>query len=74
MAAFGFYLRAAAHDPRSCLIRGFVSDAGGVPVVYGSPATTRLAAALLVNADAPRHPLEGGGPVWLEQFVRRHAP
>ena len=75
--AFGFSfgrrptIRVRKLDPRVCVRRR-----RGVPVVYGSvPATTRLAAALLVQT--PTHPdtlwKEEAG-VWLEQFVRRHAP
>jgi len=75
--AFGFYLRAAAHDPRSYLIRGFVSDAGGVFRSFTDRFRQRLGWPRRSSYQTPTHPdtlWKEEARVWLEQFVRRHAP
>ncbi len=75
--AFGFYLRAAARDPGSYLIRGFASDAGGVVRSFADRLRQRFGWRRRSSYETPTHRdtlWKEEARVWLEQFVRRHSP
>jgi glycosyltransferase involved in cell wall biosynthesis len=74
--AFGFYVRAAARDPRCYLIQGFVSDAAGVFRSFADRFRQRLGWPRRSLNGTPMHPdtlWKEEARDWLEQFVRRHS-